>query len=53
MTRRGIALLALAGLLALVVLDLRASPPSPYGAPPLLAIGSGQAASGGFCGALP
>lgn len=53
MTRRftaGIAVLAVASLIGW---DLKASPPNPYAAPPILAIGSGLSASGGFCGALP
>ncbi|WP_168199136.1 hypothetical protein [Pseudorhodobacter turbinis] len=53
MTRRFTACLAISGLVALVALDVLASPPNPYRAPPMLAFGSGLAASGGFCGALP
>lgn len=54
MTRRstmlGVALL-LAGLIAF---DLGASaPPDRFKAPPLLALGSGQAAGGAHCAALP
>ena len=53
MTRRfttGFAVLAVAGLIGW---DLKVSPPNPYAAPPILAIGSGLSAAGGFCGALP
>lgn len=53
MTRRftaGIALILVGGLIGW---DLKASPPNPYAAPPILAIGSGLSAAGGFCGALP
>ena len=53
MTRRFTASIALAGLFALIVLDQIATPLNPYHAPPLFALGSGQGATGGFCGALP
>ncbi|MBE9638208.1 hypothetical protein [Salipiger mangrovisoli] len=53
MTRTVTAALALAFVAALLVLDLARTPPNPYQAPALLAFGSGAAASGGFCGALP
>ncbi|MCJ8139005.1 hypothetical protein [Falsirhodobacter halotolerans] len=53
MTRRVTAPLALALVAAVVLLDLRAAPPNPWVAPPMLALGSGVTASGGFCGALP
>lgn len=53
MTRRVTASLALLGLLAVLGLDLLRSPPNPFNAPPLFALGSGQVAAGGFCGALP
>lgn len=53
MTRRVPAAIALALLLALVALDYAASPPDPYRPPPIVALGSGAASSGGFCGALP
>ncbi|MEI4487848.1 hypothetical protein V8J36_16775 [Frigidibacter sp. MR17.14] len=53
MTRRFTALIAIVGLAAVVGLDLAASPPNPWQAPPAFALGSGQAAAGGFCGALP
>ncbi|MDO6456085.1 MULTISPECIES: hypothetical protein [Celeribacter] len=53
MTRRFTATLAIVGLFLLVGFDLMSAPPNPYHAPPALALGSGIAASGGFCGALP
>lgn len=53
MTRRVTALTAIALALGVVALDMVASPPNPYAAPSLIAFGSGQAPSGGFCGALP
>jgi hypothetical protein len=53
MSRRIIALAALALAIGVAALDMTASPPNPYAAPSLIAYGSGQAASGGFCGALP
>ncbi|WP_168172802.1 hypothetical protein [Thioclava sp. L04-15] len=53
MTRKSTALIAIAGLLALIAADLLAAPHNPYHAPPAFALGSGQVASGGFCGALP
>ena len=53
MSRRVPAAVALALLLALVALDYAADPPDPYRAPSILALGSGAASSGGFCGALP
>lgn len=53
MTRRVTASAAIVGLMVLIGADLAASPPNPYQAPPLFALGSGVAAAGGFCGALP
>ena len=54
MSRRMVAGLVLSALAAGIGLDLAWSePPNPWRAPPLLALGSGQAASGGFCAALP
>ena len=53
MTRRFTASLVIAGLVALIGTDLARSPPNPYQAPPIFALGSGLAAAGGFCGALP
>ncbi|MBC7139868.1 MAG: hypothetical protein H5U17_14315 [Defluviimonas sp.] len=37
----------------LIAFDRASADLNPYKAPPLLALGSGTAASGGFCGALP
>jgi hypothetical protein len=53
MTRRPIAILAIVGIAALIALDLNASPANPYAAPPAIALGSGVASAGGFCGQLP
>ncbi|WP_415182331.1 hypothetical protein [Phaeovulum sp.] len=53
MTRYFTAGLAMFGVVALLGFDLVRSPPNPYQAPPLFALGSGMVASGGFCGALP
>lgn len=53
MTRRFTALIAVIALAGLIGWDLQASPPNPYAAPPIVAIGSGLSAAGGFCGALP
>lgn len=54
MTRRVTALAALALLAALLALDLAVSePPNPYQAPPLIALGSGQASAGAHCATLP
>lgn len=50
MTTTGIAMLLLAMLIAF---DHATADLSPYQAPPAFALGSGQASSGGFCGALP
>lgn len=53
-TRRLIAVLALALVVGVLLLDLRQSAPlDPFRAPPMLALGSGQAASGAHCAALP
>lgn len=54
MTRR-VTMLAVAAMIgALIALDLAASaPPNPFRAPPLLALGSGLAADGALCSALP
>jgi hypothetical protein len=54
MTRR-VTMLAVAALVAaLITFDLAASePPNPFRAPPLLALGSGLAAGGAHCSALP
>ncbi|MCE5975145.1 hypothetical protein LZA78_16850 [Sinirhodobacter sp. WL0062] len=53
MTRRFTATLMAVGVVALLALDLSRTPPNPYQAPPAFAFGSGLAAEGGFCGALP
>lgn len=53
MTRKATAAAAIAALLLLLLVDLGVSPPNPYAAPPLLALGSGAAQTGGFCAALP
>jgi len=53
MSRRIVAIAALGLAVIVVALDMAASPPNPYAAPSLIAFGSGQAQSGGFCGALP
>jgi hypothetical protein len=54
MTRR-VTMLAVAVMVAaLIAFDLAASaPPNPFKAPPLLALGSGQAAGRAHCAALP
>lgn len=53
MTRRATAVLAMVLVTGLVLADLIATRPNPYRAPPILAVGSGAASAGGFCGALP
>jgi hypothetical protein len=53
MTRRFTAALAVAGLVLLVAFDQFFTLLNPYQAPALFALGSGQVAAGGFCGALP
>lgn len=53
MTRRITARLAIALLFLLVIADVIATPPNPYKQPAVLALGSGAAGGGGFCGALP
>ncbi len=53
-TRKLTVLLVFAGLLGLLGLDLAQSAPlNPFQAPPLLALGSGQAGAGAHCAALP
>ena len=54
MTRR-LTMFAVAVMIGgLIALDLAASaPPNPFKAPPLLALGSGQASGGAHCAALP
>lgn len=53
MTRAFTASLSLAFIAALLVFDLTVAPPNPFQAPAMFALGSGEVASGGFCGALP
>lgn len=53
MTRKVTAGLAMLSVVAVIGLDLTRTPPNPYHAPPLFALGSGVAQAGGFCGALP
>lgn len=53
LTRRLTAPLAILLLLALIALDVARTPPNPFAAPAVFALGSGAAAVGGFCGALP
>lgn len=53
MTRQLTAPLAILMMLTLIALDVARTPPNPYAAPAVLALGSGEAAVGGFCGALP
>lgn len=54
MTRRVTAVLALAMIAGVLALDFAESEPlNPYGAPPLLALGSGMASSGAHCAAPP
>ena len=54
MTRR-LTMLAVAAMIgALILFDLSVSAtPNPFRAPPLFALGSGQAAGGAHCAALP
>ncbi|TCP61655.1 hypothetical protein EV663_104107 [Rhodovulum bhavnagarense] len=54
MTRLPVVIVLLLAVAGLVALDVVISVPlDPYGAPPLLALGSGEAASGAHCAALP
>ena len=54
LTRRLTATAALALIAAIVLTDLATSAPlDPFRAPPAIALGSGQAASGAHCAALP
>ncbi|WP_237061346.1 hypothetical protein [Loktanella sp. M215] len=53
MTRLLTGSLAIAGVAFVIGLDTLRTPPNPYQAPPMLALGSGLSTSGGFCGALP
>ncbi len=53
MTRRPVAMAVMALLAGMLGLDLATSAPlNPYQAPPLLALGSGMAASGAHCAAV-
>jgi hypothetical protein len=54
MIRRTVTLLVALGVVGLLALDYAQSQPlNPYTAPPLLALGSGLAATGGHCAAPP
>ncbi len=53
MTRLTTAGIAMAMLVILVSADLLSAPPNPYQQPAIVALGSGTASAGGFCGALP
>ncbi|EEX16066.1 conserved hypothetical protein [Citreicella sp. SE45] len=53
MTRTFTASLAMLFIVGLLGFDLATSELNPYQAPAAFALGSGTAASGGFCGALP
>jgi hypothetical protein len=54
MTRRTTMATVAAMLAALIAFDLAASvPPNPFKAPPVFALGSGQASAGAHCAALP
>ena len=54
MIRRTVTLLVTLGIVGLLALDHAQSQPlNPYTAPPLLALGSGLAATGGHCAAPP
>ena len=53
MTRRVTAGCAIAMLLALTAFDMATAELNPFAAPPLFALGSGQASAGAHCAALP
>ncbi len=53
MTRHVTAFAALALIGLLIVFDHATADLNPYKAPPMLALGSGVEAAGGFCGAMP
>jgi len=53
MTRRVTAPIAILFLGLLIVFDHATSDLNPYKAPPIIALGSGVVATGGFCGAMP
>ncbi|PIV79918.1 MAG: hypothetical protein COW54_01760 [Rhodobacteraceae bacterium CG17_big_fil_post_rev_8_21_14_2_50_63_15] len=54
MTRSHVALLMALAVLGLLALDqVQSTPLNPYTGPPMLALGSGLAATGGHCAAPP
>jgi len=53
MTRRFTTTIAFVSFAFLLFADIQFTPPNPYVAPSIIALGSGQASAGGFCGALP
>ena len=53
MTRQFTSAVVLIGMLTFIGFDVWANPPNPYQAPPIIALGSGLQAAGGFCGSLP
>jgi len=54
MTRLPVVLALFAALLGVLAIDLLSSRPlDPFSAPPLMALGSGQAAGGAHCASLP
>ncbi|WP_179209276.1 MULTISPECIES: hypothetical protein [Haematobacter] len=53
MTRRLTAGIVIALLAGLLFFDHATAALNPYKAPPVIALGSGVVATGGFCGALP
>ncbi|TCP42831.1 hypothetical protein [Rhodovulum marinum] len=54
MTRLPVVIALLAAVAALLALDLATSHPlDPFAAPPLMALGSGQASGGAHCASLP
>lgn len=54
MNRARVTLLVLLGMAGLVALDVAQSAPlNPYAAPPMMALGSGLAATGAHCAAPP
>jgi len=53
MTRRVTATTGIVFLFAVIVADFMQFKPNPYQQPAIIALGSGAASAGGFCGALP
>ncbi|ARE39176.1 hypothetical protein RGUI_1035 [Rhodovulum sp. P5] len=54
MTRLPVVLILLCAVAGFLAFDLASSRPlDPYSAPPMLALGSGQAVSGAHCASLP